>query len=155
MDLEDEQLRKLLASPLYIQEREENEGQTQAYHSERESLMINSSRSPSWSFRETWCSFHAVNRVKTLFPKGTEVMNWETFSRVVFVLSWVLLTQQMLGNFILMWAKIICLIRQFLKLRSRNIKWNLLTVVSMSFSSKIVLKDWNWRTPITDILNLE
>ena len=43
-DLEDEQLREVLASPLKIQEREENEGQARAYHSERESLMINSSR---------------------------------------------------------------------------------------------------------------
>ena len=25
----------------------------------------------------------------------------------------------------------------------------------MSFSNKLMLKDWNWRAPITDILNLE
>ena len=31
-DLEDEQLRKMLASPLYIREREENQGQVGAYH---------------------------------------------------------------------------------------------------------------------------
>ena len=37
-DLEDEQLRKMLASPLYV-----------AYHSERESLMIHSSRNPAVS----------------------------------------------------------------------------------------------------------
>ena len=49
LDLEDERLRKMFASPLYIQERAENEGQTRAYHSERESLMINSSRSPEVS----------------------------------------------------------------------------------------------------------
>ena len=34
----------MLASPLYIREREKNEGQARAYHSERESLMIHSSR---------------------------------------------------------------------------------------------------------------
>ena len=45
-DLEDEQLRKMLASLLYIRERKENEGQARAYHSERESLMIHSSRDP-------------------------------------------------------------------------------------------------------------
>ena len=28
-------------------------------------------------------------------------------------------------------------------------------VVSMSFSNKRMLKDWNWRTPVTYILNLE
>ena len=43
-DLEDEQLRKMLASPLCVREREENEGQARAYHSERESLMASSSR---------------------------------------------------------------------------------------------------------------
>ena len=43
-DLEDEQLRKMLASPLYTREREENDGQARAYHSERESLMASSSR---------------------------------------------------------------------------------------------------------------
>ena len=55
-DLEDEQLRKLLASPLNIQEREENEGQARAYHSERESLMIQSSRNPEVSGKpDAWC----------------------------------------------------------------------------------------------------
>ena len=29
------------------------------------------------------------------------------------------------------------------------------TVVSMSFSNKLTLKDWNYGTPIMDILNLE
>ena len=29
------------------------------------------------------------------------------------------------------------------------------SAVSMSFSNKLMLKDWNYRTPITDILNLE
>ena len=48
-DLEDEQLRKMAASPLYFQEREENEGQARSYHSEREGLMINSSRNPEVS----------------------------------------------------------------------------------------------------------
>ena len=48
-DLEDEQLSKMLASPLYAREREENEGRARAYHSERESLMIHSSRNPEVS----------------------------------------------------------------------------------------------------------
>ena len=48
-DLEDERLRKMLASPLYIQEREEDEGQVRAYHSERESLMVQSSWNPEVS----------------------------------------------------------------------------------------------------------
>ena len=37
--LEDEQMRQMLASPLYIREREENEGQTRANHPERESFV--------------------------------------------------------------------------------------------------------------------
>ena len=45
-DFEDEQLRKMLASPLKIREREENERQARAYHSERESFVIHSSRNP-------------------------------------------------------------------------------------------------------------
>ena len=105
-DLKDEQLRKMLASPLYFRERVENEGQAQAYHSERESLMIQSSRNPEVSGKLD-AVFHAtVNRVKTLFPK--EVMNRETDSRVVFVLFLDLLTRQMLGNHFLMETRIIC-----------------------------------------------
>ena len=49
LDLEDKQLRKMRPSPLKIQEREEHEGQTRACHSERESLMINSSQNPKVS----------------------------------------------------------------------------------------------------------
>ena len=42
-------------------------------------------------------NFHAtVNRVKTRFPKETEVMNRETVSRVVFTLFLDLLTLQIL-----------------------------------------------------------
>ena len=48
-DLEDEQLRQMLSSPLKLQEWKENEGQARAYHSERQSLMINSSRNPEVS----------------------------------------------------------------------------------------------------------
>ena len=38
-DLEDEQLRKMLASPLFSHGREENEGQPRAYHTERKSMI--------------------------------------------------------------------------------------------------------------------
>ena len=48
-DFEDEQKRRMLASPSKIQEREENDGQARAYHSERESLMIHCSRDPEVS----------------------------------------------------------------------------------------------------------
>ena len=42
----DEQLHTMLASPLYVQERGANAERLQAYHSERESLMLSSSRDP-------------------------------------------------------------------------------------------------------------
>ena len=45
-DLDDEQLRALLASPLYLQEREANAERSQVYHSERENLMSSSSQDP-------------------------------------------------------------------------------------------------------------
>ena len=46
-DLDDEQLRALLASQLYLQEREANAGRSQVYHSERENLMSISSQDPT------------------------------------------------------------------------------------------------------------
>ena len=45
-DFKDEQLRTMLASPLCVQERGANAERLQAYHSERESLMLISSRDP-------------------------------------------------------------------------------------------------------------
>ena len=42
----------------------------------------------------------------------------------------------MLGNLVLIETRIICLIKQGLNLWSRNIKWCLLTVVSMNFSKQ-------------------
>ena len=39
--------------------------------------------------------------------------------------------------------------------QARNIMWDLLTIVSMSSSSKLMLSDWNCRTPLTDMWNLE
>ena len=34
-------------------------------------------------------------------------------------------------------------------------KWNFLTFGLVSFSSKFMFSDWNWRTPISDMWNLE
>ena len=44
-DLEDEQIRALLASPRYLPEREASAERSQVYHSEREGLMSSSSQS--------------------------------------------------------------------------------------------------------------
>ena len=45
-DVDDEQLRTLLASPLYLQERGTSAERSQVYHSEREILMSSSSQDP-------------------------------------------------------------------------------------------------------------
>ena len=50
--------------------------------------------------------------------------------------------------------KITCSVRQDLGLWSKNIKLDLSMIVSMRFSNKLMLKDWNYRTHNTDILNL-
>ena len=46
-DLDHEQLRVLLPSPLYLQEREANAERSQVYHSQRENLMSSSSQDPT------------------------------------------------------------------------------------------------------------
>ena len=46
-DFDDEQLRALLASPLYLQERGASPERSQVYHSERENLMSSSSQDPT------------------------------------------------------------------------------------------------------------
>ena len=43
LDLDDEQIRGLLVSPLYLQEREANAERSQVYHSVRENLVSSSS----------------------------------------------------------------------------------------------------------------
>ena len=45
-DLDDEQIRALLASPLYLQDREANAERSQVNHSAREKLMSSSSQDP-------------------------------------------------------------------------------------------------------------
>ena len=186
-DLDDEQLRKMPASPLCIWEREENAGQARPYHSERLSLMVQSYRNPEVSGKpDAECvhkreanaqrtqAYHSrrdsltvsssresskfqgnlmrcfratVNRVRTRFPKETEVTNRETDSRVVFILFSNLMTWQMLGN--LFWWKQDHSLNQARCKLVKQEQVDLLTVVSMNFSNKLVLKDWNWRTPIT------
>ena len=53
--------------------------------------------------------------------------------------------------------EIICSVRQDLNSWSKNIKSDLSIAVSMSFSNKLTLKDWNWnyKIPIMDFLNPE
>ena len=173
-------LPQMLASPLWKPEREENEGQarayhsegkpdaecvqkreanaqrTRAYHSERESLMTSSSRDLVVSGKlDAVFSCHSESSQNTFSERdrSNEPGN-RIESSVHSVLN--LLTRQILGN--LSWWKqesSALFIGEGLKLWNRNIKWNLLTGVSMNFSDKLVLRDWTWRTPITFILNFE
>ena len=62
------------------------------------------------------CFRATVNRVRTRFPKETEVTNRETVSRVVFILYSELLTQRMLEHLFMMVSRIICFIKQHLNL---------------------------------------
>ena len=108
-------------------------------------------------FRETWCMFFFIRQwtnSKHVLSK-TEATNWEISSRVVFILFLDLLTHQMLEDLLLMAIKITCSVRQDLNSWSRNTKWNLWTTVLLSFSNKLMLKDWNCRAHNTDIMNLE
>ena len=61
----------------------------------------------------------------------------------------------MLRNLFLMEMEITCLLKRDLNWWNRNTKWNLLTIVLMRLSRKLMLSDWNCRTPITDALNIE
>ena len=67
-DLDDEQLRALLASPLYLQEREARAARSQVYHSERENLMSSSSQDPI-----------STGKPVALFSRPNK-LNQETFS---------------------------------------------------------------------------
>ena len=67
-DLDDEQNRALLASPLYMQEREAHADRTQVYRSVRENLMSSSSQDPKSTERPV-ALYSSKNR-----------LNQETFS---------------------------------------------------------------------------
>ena len=56
---------------------------------------------------------------------------------------------------LMMEIEITCLLKRDLNKWIRNTKWRLSTIVILSFSNKLMLNDWIWRTPITDVLNLE
>ena len=65
---DDEQLRALLASPLYIEERGESAERSQVYHSEREILMSSSSQDPT-----------STGKPVAVFPSQNR-LNQDTFS---------------------------------------------------------------------------
>ena len=67
-DFDDEQLRALLASPLYLQERGASAERSQVYHSERENLISSSSQDPI-STGQLVAVFSSQNRLnRETFP---------------------------------------------------------------------------------------
>ena len=144
-DLDDEQLIALLASPLCLQEREANAERSQVYHSERENLMSSSSQDPTstgkpvavafkpeqvqsrhvssghqtWSFWEQW-TFHQDSGN----PANVANSHFDGSRDLWFGWSEIWTHE----------AGIQRGISQHLHL------W--------TFSSKLMLSDWNWRTPI-------
>ena len=71
-DSDDEQLRALLASPLYLQEREAIAERSQVYHSERENLLSSSSQDPTLTGKPV-AMFLSQNRLnQDTFSDGDE-----------------------------------------------------------------------------------
>ena len=82
-DWDDEQIRALLVSPLYLQEREANAERSQVYHSVRENLMSSSSQDPKNTERPSALLFSSKN-----------MLNQETFLKRGFCSG----HQQIMGN---------------------------------------------------------
>ena len=83
-DFHDDQIRALLASPLYLQKREANVERTQVYHSVTENLMSSASQDPI-----------STGRPGALLFSSTNKLNPETFSDSE---HFSLRHQQVLGN---------------------------------------------------------
>ena len=116
---------------------------------------------------KTWCPVHLKIRcaqwnlsqcfqakigwIKTHFPIETNFP--EDIKRFLGAmnLSSDSLHWQMLRNLFLMETEITCLLKRDLNSWNRNAKWNLLTLALVNFSSKPMLSDWKWRTPISDV----
>ena len=160
-DFDDEQIRKMLASPLNIRDREESEGQTSS-----SLLWTRNLNDPvfleSWSFRETRCDVCTEARSKC---KATSSLSLRTrklddsvvprdqsfretwcdvsISRCLQICwpgkCWEITSWWKQGSFA--WSSKI-----WTNLWDKNIK---------NFSNKLMLKDWNWRTHNTEILSLE
>ena len=162
-DLEDGELRKMLASPLYasgwgenygspqrpiasgkpeaqrIQKRGASANRIQADHCRRERELEIKFISRATSVWETGCIVFIKERrtgksVRKFWCSNVLIPNWEDlFLKVI---------------------KITCSVRQDLNWWSKN-KLDVSTVVSMSFSNKLMLEDWNCKTLIMDMSNLE
>ena len=136
--MDDEQIRALLASPLYLLEREASAGRSQVYHSVRENLMSGSSQVPKSTGGPVALS-SSKNRSNQetfsdrKFSSGHQQV-WETMNR--FSDS---LIQKILSNRSLRVTEILCLRKRNLKSRSKNVKWTLLTNAFVKFNDKLIL----------------
>ena len=111
-DFDDEQLRALLASPLYLQEREEGADRSQVHHSERENLMSSSSQDLT-STGKLVAVFSSTNRLnQETFP--TEKIFPSEINKFLGAVnrSSDSLTRQMLRNLFLMGTEITCLLQR-------------------------------------------
>ena len=80
-DLDDDEIRALLASPLYLQEREANAERLQVYHSVRENLMSSSSQDPLSTERPgALCKFSKLHMryIQSLTHPSTHVKRQRT-----------------------------------------------------------------------------
>ena len=103
-DIDDEQLRALLASPLYLQEQEASAERSHVYHSERENLMSSSSQGPICTGKPV-ALFSSQNRLRQETFSDSRFWGATNFSSDF-------LTRQMLQNLFLMGTEITCLLKR-------------------------------------------
>ena len=118
--------------------------------SERENLMSTSSQCPT-STRKLVAVFSSQNRLnQNTFSHGDEL---SFRHQQVFLggmnLSSDSLTRKMLRNLFLMETDITCLLKRDLNSWTRNTKLNLLSLAFVNFGNKLMLSNWNWRTPVS------
>ena len=108
-----------------------------------ESLTSSSSQEP-----------RATGKLAAMFSSGNEEPG-NHFKSSMFKKKKRTLIRQIWEDLFLKAIKTICSVRQDLNSRYRNIKLDLAMIVSVSFSNKLLLKDWFYRTHNTDMLNLD
>ena len=165
-DLEDEQLRKMLASPLYtevsekpdaesIQKRVANAQRAQAYQSWRESLMSSSSRDLEVSGKpDAVFSCHSESSRNTFSQRDRSNESGNRFESSVHSVFRIA-DPAKVGKSLSDGNKDHLLNQARSELTKQEHHVDLFTLVSMNFRIKLMLKDWNWKTPITDTLNLD
>ena len=145
-DLDDEQIRALLAPPLCLQEREASADRSQVYHSVREKLGVKFiSSSEEYGERNPLRCFQAKrSQVKKHFPaEKIFPQNINRFLETTNSYSDSLI-RKILSNHSWKNTDIPCLQKQNLKSRSKNVKWMLSTPAFVNFNDKLSLIGWNW-----------